>query len=126
VLTRPIAWRAGREVGFGEFIRDAAAVARVLPAGSAMINLCEDRYRFLAAYAAALSAGHAALLPPTRAERVVQEIETAHAGSYRCDDAMVESAMAAPAADRSIELQIPAEQIATIGFTSGSTGQPRS
>jgi acyl-coenzyme A synthetase/AMP-(fatty) acid ligase len=128
VLTRPrsIAWHDGRQIGVDEFAHDVAAVARVLPAAAAMINLCEDRYRFLAAYAAALSAGHAALLPPTRAEQVIKEIEAAHPGSYRCEDAMVEAALAAPRAHRSIELQIPAEQIATIGFTSGSTGRPQS
>jgi acyl-coenzyme A synthetase/AMP-(fatty) acid ligase len=123
---RPIAWRAGRQIGFGEFVHDVAAVARALPGGSAIINLCEDRYRFLAAYAAALSVGHAALLPPTRVEQVVQEIEAAHSGSYRCDDQMVQAAMDAPPAAAAIEQQIPAEQIATIGFTSGSTGRPQS
>jgi acyl-coenzyme A synthetase/AMP-(fatty) acid ligase len=126
VLTRPIAWREGRAIGFDEFVRDVAAVARVLPAGSAIINLCEDRYRFLAAYAAALSVGQAALLPPTRVEEVLREIEAAQAGSYRCDDELVEAALQAPPAAASIELQIPAEQIATIGFTSGSTGRPQS
>jgi acyl-coenzyme A synthetase/AMP-(fatty) acid ligase len=123
---RAIAWRAGRQIGFGEFVHDVAAVARALPAGSAIINLCEDRYRFLAAHAAALSVGQAALLPPTRAEEVVLEIEAAQAGSYRCDDQLVEAALDAPPAAASIELQIPAEQIATIGFTSGSTGRPQS
>jgi acyl-coenzyme A synthetase/AMP-(fatty) acid ligase len=126
VLTRPIAWREGREIGSGEFAHDVAAVARVLPAGAAMINLCEDRYRFLAAYAAALSVGHAALLPPTRAEEVVREIEAAQVGSYRCDDQLIEAALDTPPAAASIELRIPAEQIATIGFTSGSTGRPQS
>jgi acyl-coenzyme A synthetase/AMP-(fatty) acid ligase len=123
---RPIAWCEGRQIGFGEFVHDVAAVARALPGGSAIINLCEDRYRFLTAYAAALSVGHAALLPPTRAEQVVQEIQAAHSGSYRCDDQMVEAAIGAPPAAASIELQIPADQLATIGFTSGSTGRPQS
>ena len=123
---RPIAWRDGREIGWDEFARDAAAVVRALPAGSAMIDLCEDRYLFLAAYAAALSVGDAALLPPTRAEEVIREIEAAHPGSYRCDDQLVEAAFEAPPPAASIELQIPAEQIATIGFTSGSTGRPQS
>lgn len=125
-MTRPIAWRDGRAFGWGEFAHDAAAVVRALPAGSAMINLCEDRYRFLAAYAAALSVGNAALLPPTRAEEVIREIEAAHPGSYRCDDQLVEAALDAPSADAWIELRIPHEQIATIGFTSGSTGRPQS
>jgi acyl-coenzyme A synthetase/AMP-(fatty) acid ligase len=126
VLTRPIAWRDGREIGWGEFARAAATVVRALPAGSAMIDLCEDRYRFLTAFAAALSVGHASLLPPTRAEEVIREIEAAHPGSYRCDDQLIEAALQAPPAAASLELQIPADQIATIGFTSGSTGRPQS
>jgi len=126
VLTRPIAWRDGREIGWGEFAHDAAAVVRALPSGSAMIDLCEDRYRFLAAFAAALSVGHAALLPPTRAEEVIREIEATHPGSYRCDDGLIEAALEAPPAAASFELQIPPDQIATIGFTSGSTGSPQS
>lgn len=125
-MTRPIAWRDGREIGRGEFAQDVATVVRALPAGSAIINLCEDRYRFLVAYAAALSVGHAALLPPTRAEEVIRELEAAHPGSYRCDDPLVEAALQTPRAAGSIALQIPDEQIATIGFTSGSTGRPHS
>jgi acyl-coenzyme A synthetase/AMP-(fatty) acid ligase len=123
---RPIAWRDGHETGWADFARDAAAVARLLPAGAAMIDLCEDRYLFLAAYAAALSVGNSALLPPTRAEEVIREIEAAHAGSYRCDDQLVEAALEGPRPAAAIELRIPAEQIATIGFTSGSTGRPQS
>lgn len=124
--TRPIAWRDGRQISVDEFIRDVANVARSLPQGSAMIDLCEDRYRFLVAYAAALSVGHAALLPPTRAEQVVSEIEASHAGSYRCDDETIDTALRSASTATSIEVQIPAAQIATIGFTSGSTGRPQS
>ncbi len=91
-----------------------------------MIDLCEDRYRFLVAYAAALGAGHAALLPPTRAEQVVSEIEALHAGSYRCEDRNVDDALRGSSAAGSIQTDIPAAQIATIGFTSGSTGRPQS
>ncbi len=123
---RPVAWHDGRQISLGEFARDVATLARKLPTGSAMIDLCEDRYRFLVAYAAALSVGHAALLPPTRAEQVVQEIEASHRGSYRCDDLTVDAALRTTQATASIELQIPATQIATIGFTSGSSGQPQS
>ena len=126
VATRPIAWREGRQIALGEFARDVAAVTRSLPAATAMIDLCEDRYRFLTAYAAALSVGHAALLPPTRAEHVVQEIEASHRGSYRYEDDRVDAALATQQAAGSIDLQIPAAQIATIGFTSGSTGRPQS
>jgi acyl-coenzyme A synthetase/AMP-(fatty) acid ligase len=126
LAARPIAWRDGREIQLGEFALDVAAVASTLPARSAMLNLCEDRYRFLAAYAAALSVGHAALLPPTRTEQVLKEIEAAHPGSYRWDDAVVDAALSASQAAAATDLEIAAEQIATIGFTSGSTGRPQS
>jgi acyl-coenzyme A synthetase/AMP-(fatty) acid ligase len=123
---RPIAWRDGRQIGVAEFVRDVAKVAGSLPPGSAMIDLCEDRYRFLVAYAAALSAGHAALLPPTRAEQVVDEIAMSHAGSYRCDDLWIDRALRDNTPVPAIAPTVPAAQIATIGFTSGSTGRPQS
>jgi acyl-coenzyme A synthetase/AMP-(fatty) acid ligase len=123
---RPIAWRDGKQISVAEFTRDVAKVAGSLPQGSAMIDLCEDRYRFLVAYASALSAGQAALLPPTRAEQVVSEIEASHAGSYRCDDPDVDDALKGSLAAASIEPTLPASQIATIGYTSGSTGRPQS
>jgi acyl-coenzyme A synthetase/AMP-(fatty) acid ligase len=126
VLTRPIAWRDGREIGWGELAQDAVAAKRALPAGTAMINLCEDRYLFLVAHAAAWSCGDPALLPPTRAEEVIREIEAAHPGSYRCDDQLIQSALDARSTAFIEQLRAPDDQIATIGFTSGSTGRPQS
>ena len=90
---RPIALHEGRRVLVGEFLRDVAAIAQRLPSGAAMIDLCEDRYHFLAAYAAALSVGHAVLLPPSRAEQIIAEVAGGNPGSYRCDDAMVVAAL---------------------------------
>jgi acyl-coenzyme A synthetase/AMP-(fatty) acid ligase len=122
---RPIALRNGSPVVVAEFRRHVAAIVRQLPPGAAMINLCEDRYRFLAAFAAAVSVGHTVLLPPSRAEQVVGEIADAHRDSYRCDDAMIGAALASPPDAAAIDLQVPAGQTVMIGFTSGSTGQPR-
>jgi acyl-coenzyme A synthetase/AMP-(fatty) acid ligase len=145
---RPIAFRSGRHVLLGEFQQHVAAVARRLPAHGAMINLCEDRYRFLAAYAAALSVGHAVLLPPSRAEQILSEVQSGNSGSYRCDDEMIDAALerheaaslsenratapvstatAGQAGDfPAVTHDVPANQIAMIGYTSGSTGQPKS
>jgi acyl-coenzyme A synthetase/AMP-(fatty) acid ligase len=133
---RPIALRHGRPVLLGEFQQHVAAIAQRLPARSAMINLCEDRYRFLAAYTAALSVGHTVLLPPSRADQVLNEVQAANAGSYRCDDEMVELALSrghelAPTLPspgdrgRGVTDEIPADQTVMIGYTSGSTGQPK-
>jgi acyl-coenzyme A synthetase/AMP-(fatty) acid ligase len=124
--TRPIAWRNGGPVLLGEFAAHVAAIARQLPAGAAMINLCEDRYRFLAAYAAALSVGHTVLLPPSRAEQIVTEIEQSHRNSYRYDDASCAAALESAMEPAPVSERLPADHIAMIGFTSGSTGRPKS
>lgn len=125
---RPIAWRHGAPVTLAEFQRHVAAIAARLPAGNSMINLCEDRYAFLAAYAAAVSLGHTVLLPSSRAEQIVSEVEQANRGSYRCDNPMVEAAISASRDlndDAVINRAVPADHIVMIGFTSGSTGQPK-
>jgi acyl-coenzyme A synthetase/AMP-(fatty) acid ligase len=124
---RPVAYLQGRAVSLAEFCSHVQATGPRLPAAGSMLDLCEDRYFFLVAYAAALSAGHAVLLPPSRAEQVVAEVANAHAGSYRCQDEDVAAACAAPSAlQLSVDTQIPAARTVMIGCTSGSTGQPKS
>jgi acyl-coenzyme A synthetase/AMP-(fatty) acid ligase len=126
---RPIAYLQGRAVSLAEFCTHVQAVGQLLPAAGSMLNLCEDRYRFLVAYAAALSAGHAVLLPPSRAEQVVSEVASAHAGSYRWQDDDVAAAFTA-ALDSDCRSgfspTLPAARTVMIGCTSGSTGQPKS
>lgn len=125
---RPIAWRQGAPVELAEFQRHVAAVIerlRAQPASGAMINLCEDRYKFLVAYAAALSIGHTVLLPASRAEQVIADVQIANAGSYRCDDAAVDDALNTPVAVANINTRIAPERTVMVGYTSGSTGQPK-
>ncbi|MGH8178649.1 MAG: AMP-binding protein [Steroidobacter sp.] len=123
---RPIAFRDGAPVLLEEFQRHVAAIVERLPAGAYMINLCDDRYRFLTAYAAAAIAGHTVLLPSSRAEQIVVEVETAHPGSYRFDDVMVEAAMSDHSPEPSTQSPgIPADHTVMVGFTSGSTGEPK-
>jgi acyl-coenzyme A synthetase/AMP-(fatty) acid ligase len=123
---RPLVFWRGSPVPLAQFLQHVQAIIGRLPQTGSMINLCEDRYRFLAAYAAALSAGHPVLLPPSRAEQVVTEIGAAHPGSYRWDDEDVTAALAAPAASTPVATAIPASRTVMIGFTSGSTGKPKS
>jgi acyl-coenzyme A synthetase/AMP-(fatty) acid ligase len=110
-----------------QFAQYVAALIAQLPAGLAMINLCEDRRHFLIAYAAAASAGHTVLLPASRADQVVAELEAAHRDSYRCDDALVARAVGAQAVELSADVSdvIRASHVVMVGFTSGSTGQPK-
>lgn len=122
---RPIAWRRGAPVLLAELQQHVAAVAAQLPKqAAAMINLCDDRYRFLVAYAAALSAGHTVLLPSSRAEQVVADVESSNPGSYRIDDAGVDAALAQPVVAE-VSSHIPADMTVMVGYTSGSTGQPK-
>jgi acyl-coenzyme A synthetase/AMP-(fatty) acid ligase len=121
---RAIAWRNGRAVSRLEFRRQVNAVRARLPATGAMINLCEDRHHFLTAFAAALASAHAALLPPSRAALVIDEVHRLHPGSYVCDDAMVAAAIES-ADESAATIEVASEHVAMIGFTSGSSGQPK-
>lgn len=124
--TRPIAFHNGAAVLLAEFQQHVAAIADRLPAGNAMINLCEDRYDFLAAYAAAASVRHTVLLPSSRAEQIVTEVEAAHPGAYRVDDALAKAAISGRCLQSGAQRSsVPADHIVMIGFTSGSTGQPK-
>ena len=123
---RAIAWRRGAPVRLAEFQTHVAAVVARLPSGAtAMVNLCEDRYAFLVAYAAALSVGHTVLLPASRAEQVVADVQSANPGSYRIDDAAVEAGLRNVPVNRAINTQIAADMTVMVGHTSGSTGEPK-
>ncbi len=122
---RPVAYRPGGCVSFGQFCEHVQAIAQRLPPGNSMLNLCEDRYRFLVSYAAALAKGQAVLMPPSRAEQVVSEIASSNRGSYRWQDSDLAAVRKTPAPQLTLTSRIPAEQTVMIGFTSGSTGQPR-
>ena len=57
----------------GEFEAAAHALAARLPRKPYVVNLCEDRYAFTVAFAAALIAGQTTLLPPSRAPQAVRD-----------------------------------------------------
>ncbi len=133
-LARPLAWRDGVPVSCARFLAEAAALAERLPPGPHLVNLCEDRYRFTVALAAALLAGKTSLFPPSRHEQALARVFAAYpdAGAIAedavpgCAEALVlyppdlgadEWSGAVPA--------IPADRLAAIVFTSGSTGVPQ-
>jgi acyl-coenzyme A synthetase/AMP-(fatty) acid ligase len=132
--TAPVAWQAGRPVSKEEFSVDVAGLAARLPEGGHLINLCDNRYRFLVGVAAALQRGQITLLPPSRAAQVLIGIAGRFQGTYCLTDGSEAPAplplLAYPPAlePPGRELGIPAfpaEQIAVVAFTSGSTGEPQ-
>jgi acyl-coenzyme A synthetase/AMP-(fatty) acid ligase len=119
-----ICHRQGQAVTVGRFLAQAAALAARLPEQGQAVNLCTDRYAALVGFAAALWRGHPTLLGARPGDAPA-------AGAYLLADApqpggalpLVPVVLAEddPPARAPI---IPAERIAAIAFTSGSTGTP--
>jgi acyl-coenzyme A synthetase/AMP-(fatty) acid ligase len=116
----------GRDISQREYLQDVKALARSLPDRRYLINLCECSYHFLVAFGAALLCEQTNLLPPSRAEQVVAEVLHAWEDSYIVDDASVAEAIhQSIRGERYSVPMVDAAHVAVIGFTSGSTGQPR-
>ena len=92
-------------------------------ANRSIVNLREDRYRFLVAFAAALSQGSTTLLPASRSPSAVAEVIAAHPGCLVLDDTLVADNDNGPPASSEVAGPV-GDFIAAIGHTSGSTGMP--
>jgi acyl-coenzyme A synthetase/AMP-(fatty) acid ligase len=88
-----------------------------------VINLCTDRYAFLAGLAAALSGRKTTLLPPSRVPAIVAETASAYDPCSVIDDTLVESLFASGTGGAAL-LAPAGDFAALIGHTSGSTGAP--
>ncbi len=132
----PFAQVGGRAVTYADFLADVAHTAARLPARAHVFNVCADRYAFTVGFAAALVRGQVSLLPPTRAPAFLARLAASHPDTYCLTDAdandvpfdtvAFEPLPAAGGRDAPIATlpTIPAEQVAAISFTSGTTGEP--
>ena len=133
--SRPIAWRDGRPVSAATFLGHVRRVAALLPEAVGAVNLCEDRYAFLVAFAALIVRGQTNLLPPSRAPHAIDEVMAGHPGAYAVGELALAPAPAGylqmPALDGDDNADpgeiplIPADTVVAIGYTSGSTGRPK-
>ncbi|MFC3114380.1 AMP-binding protein [Cellvibrio fontiphilus] len=118
-----------------EFLGQVMHLAARLPEAEAVINLCDNRYLFTLGFCAALLRGQTNLLPQNRALATQQQLLDQYPRSYVLHDGLETlfdgctqlnlnqqdlRAVAATAIPT-----IPADQLAAIAFTSGSTGQPK-
>ncbi len=128
-----IAWHKGQAITTQEFLAQAQALAQSLPEASHAVNLCEDRYAFLLAFAALLIRGQVCLLPPNRATGVVRAVAAEYPGSYclvdqPCAELALNQFVVTPPFGTRSSNNVPlidANQQALVIFTSGSTGTPR-
>lgn len=132
---RLIAFDAQRRIGARAFLADVFEVAAALPEARFAVNLCEDRYHFLVAFCAVALRGQVNLLPHSRAPNVVDEVMADHADSYCIGERAIEppprdhhrfSAHAEHATVPRDVPVLPADRVVAIGFTSGSSGRPKS
>ena len=98
----------GVPVSRGEFLARVRALAARLPQATHVINLCERRDAFIIGLCAAASRGQVTLLPPSRAEDVVAEVQSRHPGSYRMGDA---------AANGSVDMHVDPRRPASMATT---------
>jgi len=132
---RPLAWENGHPITCRRFLSEVATLADQLPEKPTVINLADDRYRFLVGFAAAMVRGQTTLLPPSRTPRVMAEIAREYGNSYCLVDGQdtVEQLQAyqIPKGEWKTAVhnmkvpQIPVDHTAVVAFTSGSTGSPR-
>ncbi|GAB2506093.1 AMP-binding protein [Lysobacter humi (ex Lee et al. 2017)] len=129
---RVVAFDGPRAIVRAEFEGHVRAIAAALPPARHVINLCEDRYRFIVALCAAALRGQVTLLPPSRAPAAIDAALAEHPGAvcisdrdlapeppgyWRLPDVLPTLHGPAPA--------IPADTTLVVGYTSGSTGQPK-
>lgn len=122
-------------IAVSEFIGQVLQLAAHLPEAGSVINLCDNRYLFTLGFCAALLRGQTNLLPQNRALATQQQLLDQYPHSYVLHDGLETLLDNCPqlnlnqldlrAAAATAIPTIPADQLAAIAFTSGSTGQPK-
>jgi acyl-coenzyme A synthetase/AMP-(fatty) acid ligase len=130
---RPIAYTPQGPVSVGQFVADVLQLMPLLPREAAVLNVCQDRYRFLVGLMATLTLGRVSLLPTSHTPEMVRElinftpdIVCLHDGSAS-DIALGLIAYPDKPGTPSADLEMPwieESRVVAYLFTSGSTGKP--
>jgi acyl-coenzyme A synthetase/AMP-(fatty) acid ligase len=129
-LDAPLAMYRGRMMSARQFIADAQALAAAFPQAEHVVNLCENRYHFALCFAAACLREQLTLLPPSRAQGVLDELAHTYPGQHTVDDSQFadpfQHADATQIETVNSHWQLDADRVVALTFTSGSTGMPQS
>jgi acyl-coenzyme A synthetase/AMP-(fatty) acid ligase len=128
-----VAYRAGIAVSVRTFLSDVVHLAGCMPAGSHVLNVCNDRYRFTVGFAASLLTKKMSLLPSTHTPQIIRQL-TEFAADVFCMTDDPDCDIDLPqfhypgerACDTTLRAipEIDAQQLVACVFTSGSTGTP--
>lgn len=127
------AYRGRHPISMARFLGDIEHLAALLPARRHILNLCADRYHFAVGFYAALLQQQISLLPPNHTPDLIEQLGrrytdvyclTDDANHHRALETVFYPASSGPQQALPSVPHLPADQIAAIVFTSGSTGQP--
>lgn len=134
-LDHTIAWTVDGPRRVRDLIADAHALNRLLPPCGHLLNVCQDRYRFAVGFTAGLLAGKVSLQPSSQSEETLRRVMAEHPDVVCLTDTAFDSLdmpqvrfpeVLEADAQRVQDIPlIPADRVAAVLFTSGSTGLPQ-
>ena len=127
-----VARQGDKVIARDAFLGQIDALADQFPDRPHIVKLCNDRYNFAVAWAAAMIRGQVTLLPGSGDVRAVEALRVDYPSLYVLTDDTTDPALPGlyltyPKLDGATGSRVPAfapDQIAAVLFTSGSTGRP--
>ena len=123
-----LGWEEQKPISTDQFLKDAYRLSQRLPKNTWVINLCQNRYRFLVGFSAALMQGQTNILPPNRTPQGLKTIASQFPGIYCLTDDCNDKDFGLPVLEYPFQMgslpdtpavpEIPASHTAAIVFTS--------
>jgi len=134
-----IAWNENGSISHAQFIADVTQLANKLPNRKYAINLCEQRYSFMVAFAAVVVRQQTNLLPQSRIVENINAVAENYSEHYCISETILDGIRSHQIEveyniakyqktkfDKVITIPtVDSEHVAAIVFTSGSTGKPQ-